>query len=329
MRRPSATVDHPRVRLNAVECSQCPEAVTNRECRLPPRRHRADQRQHSVGHRYSLSPGCAAASCGPVRTAHQCRKCRALPWSRQYGCPMSTGTVSAAERPVLQKQANQWRPAAICALGCGGSGGHSHHHPWRSPRDVYRREGRHCDRPRRRGPDRWRPFSAVDRLRARCDVLARSRSSVLRRGGPAKRYRCSTPGAVPRNRACDWQHRGTLRALGGDGMRIVKTQSSPSGFTVAGWQVPRWLGWMILLIWLGALLLLRRGADPWWGTKWAWFWALLSPLSLLTVPAFLLLSGPPPGVPQYSEPGRRLSGGWAFLLVGALSSAIPPMVMLR
>ena len=30
----------------------------------------------------------------------------------------------------------------------------------------------------------------------------------------------------------------TLRALGGDGMRIVKTESSPSGFTVAGWQVP-------------------------------------------------------------------------------------------
>lgn len=242
---------------------------------------------------------------------------------------MSTGTVSAAERPALQKQANQWRqlrfallagvavavilittlgaaPATFTDVKAGIATGRV---------DEVRIVGGLS--PQSTGYAHVVMFWRDQGRQRYAEVVQQSDIAA------------PPPAQFPETEHVIGSIEEPLRALGGDGMRIVKTESSPSGFTVAGWQVPRWLGWMILLIWLGALLLLRRGADPWWGTKWAWFWALLSPLSLLTVPAFLLLSGPPPGVPQYSEPGRRLSGGWAFLLVGALSSAIPPMVMRR
>ena len=46
-------------------------------------------------------------------------------------------------------------------------------------------------------------------------------------------------------------------------------------------------------------------------TRWAWFWLQWNPVGVL---AFLLLSGPVPGVPAPRPGARRLTGGWAFLL---------------
>ncbi|MGI4894077.1 MAG: hypothetical protein ACRYF3_03070, partial [Janthinobacterium lividum] len=61
--------------------------------------------------------------------------------------------------------------------------------------------------------------------------------------------------------------------------------------TVLGVGVPDWVGLLVLLHWLGAVLLLVRGRDPRWATRWAWFWLSNLPFG---VTAFLLLSGPLP-----------------------------------
>lgn len=65
-----------------------------------------------------------------------------------------------------------------------------------------------------------------------------------------------------------------------------------------------------LAVWLATLLLLvPHGPDPSWGTRWAWAWFLLSPLSAIAVPAYLLLGARP------HQPGdRQLTGGWAFII---------------
>lgn len=111
-----------------------------------------------------------------------------------------------------------------------------------------------------------------------------------------------------------------LRALHGS-LQIVPDHVGQSGSFVAGWQVPGWLLLTALLTWGATLLLLFNGAEPWWATRWAWFWAFFSPVAIIAVPLFLLLSGPPPGIPHPAQPGRRLTGGWAFLLVAALGPA--------
>ncbi|MCW2790950.1 MAG: hypothetical protein JWO76_48 [Nocardioides sp.] len=90
-----------------------------------------------------------------------------------------------------------------------------------------------------------------------------------------------------------------------------------------GLRLPAWAGSAGLGLLLGALLVLMAGPSPWRATRWAWFW-LLGLASPLGVIAFLLLSGPlrrtPVAAPR--DPARRLTGGWAFLLVVAVSGAV-------
>jgi hypothetical protein len=45
---------------------------------------------------------------------------------------------------------------------------------------------------------------------------------------------------------------------------------------------------------------------------------LLVPVS---VPLFLLLAGPTPGLPAPRDPARRLTGGWAFLICLVVTAA--------
>jgi len=112
-----------------------------------------------------------------------------------------------------------------------------------------------------------------------------------------------------------------LRALDGSGtLRVVTDDRGLSNSSVAGWQTPAWVGLAAFLVWLVTLVLVFHGTEPWWATRWSWFWLLFSPLAVVGVPLFLLLSGPPPGVPAPTTVGRRLTGGWAFLLTGALVS---------
>ncbi|MCI2237700.1 hypothetical protein MN205_04250 [Kineococcus sp. TRM81007] len=78
------------------------------------------------------------------------------------------------------------------------------------------------------------------------------------------------------------------------------------GATVRGWVVV-----LLVVQSLGALLVLIGAAEPWWATRWAWFWLFSLPLGTT---AFLLLSGPLPGRRQHAPGSRRLRGGWAFVL---------------
>ncbi|CAN7589816.1 hypothetical protein LJR027_004151 [Terrabacter sp. LjRoot27] len=105
----------------------------------------------------------------------------------------------------------------------------------------------------------------------------------------------------------------TLRRLGD--VHIVTDTWRDPGQKLAGWRVPGWLPGVGFVLWLATVALASNGAQPWWATRWAWFWALFSPAAVVAVPLFLLVSGPPPGVAETRPTGRRLTGGWAFILI--------------
>jgi hypothetical protein len=81
-----------------------------------------------------------------------------------------------------------------------------------------------------------------------------------------------------------------------------------------GWQVPGWLAFEPLIVGLGTLALLINGPEPWRATRWAWFWFIANPVGVAGIIAFLLLSGPTPLIPSPRVGGRRLHGGWAFII---------------
>ena len=95
------------------------------------------------------------------------------------------------------------------------------------------------------------------------------------------------------------------------GLRVTRAEPPSAGGEVAGWQVPVWVAGLSLFFALLTLTLLVSGPEPWRATRWAWFWLVALP-SPLGIPAFLLLSGPLPGLPPPRRP-RRLTGGWALI----------------
>ena len=102
-----------------------------------------------------------------------------------------------------------------------------------------------------------------------------------------------------------------LQALAA-GLDVRRSTRLASSAELGPLVVPEALAIVLLLGWLAALALLVGGPEPLRATRWAWCWLLMVPL--VGAPAFLLLSGPTPGLPR-PAPGRaRLTGGWAFLL---------------
>ena len=110
--------------------------------------------------------------------------------------------------------------------------------------------------------------------------------------------------------------RETLRSIN----RSVRITVGPSGdtpsFTFMEWRVPGPVALLAMATWLGVLLLIVGGPEPWRATRWAWAWAWLLAGPLGSV-AFLLLGGPL-GVLRPPPGHRRLTGGWAFLLVSVV-----------
>ncbi len=98
----------------------------------------------------------------------------------------------------------------------------------------------------------------------------------------------------------------------------VQRQAYRSGWsaTLYGTRLPGYVVPVLVAAGLATLLVLMNAPEPWRATRWAWFWLLPVPGGVL---AFLLLSGPTPLVPAPADPGRRLTGGWAFLLGAALT----------
>jgi len=92
-----------------------------------------------------------------------------------------------------------------------------------------------------------------------------------------------------------------------------------SSRTVLGRGMPSWFGLMLLTVDLLTLGLVIGGPEPARATRWAWFWLIWNPVGAL---AFLLLSGPVPGLPAPRSP-RRLTGGWGLLLALLLAPALP------
>ena len=123
----------------------------------------------------------------------------------------------------------------------------------------------------------------------------------------------SSPGDIGAREVVTENLEESLRALQ-PGVRIVADTWRDPGHELAGWRVPGWFAAAALVLWFATVALLFNGAQPWWATRWAWFWALFSPAAVVAVPLFLLVSGPPPGVPDTGRSGRRLTGGWAFIL---------------
>ncbi|MGD8199189.1 hypothetical protein ACQE98_00830 [Ornithinimicrobium sp. W1679] len=70
---------------------------------------------------------------------------------------------------------------------------------------------------------------------------------------------------------------------------------------------------VVAVLWL---LVLSAGPEPRHATRFAWFWLALTPLVLVVVPAYLVLGA------RGALPGRRrLTGGWALLLLLVLKGA--------
>lgn len=103
------------------------------------------------------------------------------------------------------------------------------------------------------------------------------------------------------------------------GVHVVRDRLSWSGSSMLGWELPGWFGSVGLLALLATLVLMVSGPQPWRATGWAWFWLLSTPVGALS---FLVLSGPTPLVPAPRPGGRRLTGGWAFLLALALTRLV-------
>jgi len=96
---------------------------------------------------------------------------------------------------------------------------------------------------------------------------------------------------------------------------------APSGGSILGWDVPSWLMWFVLAGMAVTLWRIVNGPEPWRATRWAWAWALFF-TGPVGAGAFAVLAGPTPGLPGPKDGNRRLSGGWAVLLLLLLSPVL-------
>lgn len=116
--------------------------------------------------------------------------------------------------------------------------------------------------------------------------------------------------------------RATLAGLDED-LVVTDALGDPGpGVRLLGVHVPEGAGMVVavfLTAWFATLVLLVNGPQPWRATRWAWFWLSAPPVGLL---AFVVLSGPTPGLGITRPVGRRLTGGWALLISVVLSAAL-------
>ena len=86
-------------------------------------------------------------------------------------------------------------------------------------------------------------------------------------------------------------------------------------FYFRDWVVPGWVTTLSLLVFALTIGLLLTSPEPRLATRWAWFWALVSPLGIVALPVYLLFGIPRTGAVErpYTRAGR-LTGGWSFIL---------------
>lgn len=108
-----------------------------------------------------------------------------------------------------------------------------------------------------------------------------------------------------------------LRAIDPD-LEVRQVPFRQDSADVAGWRLPGWTWWLQFGLFIATLATLICSPPPWRATRWAWLWLIGSgPIGLA---AYLLLAGPLPFLPAPRPGGRRLTGGWAFLLSFGLAA---------
>lgn len=147
--------------------------------------------------------------------------------------------------------------------------------------------------------------------------MMRYATEVAQVRGRSDSPRAATDGAVPVLHAAPSSQLSALRP----GLRVIRDQQRASGGRLFGWQVTGSLALLAFLLVFACLGVLVAGPEPWRANRWAWFWLLLPPVGAI---AFLLASGPTPGLRAPRDAHRRLSGGWAFLLSLLLTSVLAP-----
>ena len=155
------------------------------------------------------------------------------------------------------------------------------------------------------------------------------RDGLVARVGQVRQVRSDTPvsqGSGSSERLVVGDLSGEL-SRAHPGLRVTSRPDTdrPSGIsgTVLGWQVSGRLALVTAVVWLATVALLINGPEPWRATRWAWFWLIANPLGAIGSLAFLLLSGPTPLLPAAKVDGRRLHGGWAFLIALAVRGTGP------
>lgn len=87
---------------------------------------------------------------------------------------------------------------------------------------------------------------------------------------------------------------------------------SVCGTTIHDWCVPPGTALAAVAWGMVTFVTLVAGPQPRRATRWAWFW-LLAGLGPVVLVGYLILGLPRPGEPLQPQ-GRRLTGGWAFLI---------------
>jgi hypothetical protein len=114
--------------------------------------------------------------------------------------------------------------------------------------------------------------------------------------------------------------RDRIRALDPD-LRIEEAGLPTSGPIVFTMPVPWWAAVSALLVWFFTIMMVGAGPQPRRATRaaWAWLVVLAAPVG---VPAYLALGGPTRALLVRPGAGRRLTGGWGFLLAVMLASTL-------
>jgi hypothetical protein len=112
---------------------------------------------------------------------------------------------------------------------------------------------------------------------------------------------------------------------GGESVRLVVDDGGlPRGGTLFGVEAPSWVASAAVLTWLMTLVLLIAGPEPFVATRWAWFWVIVSPFAVVGVPVFLATGGGRPWAAGEPSRSRRITGGWAFLVLTVAATVAWP-----